>query len=93
LRSIGFVSSSFEELVALLFGEEIADVSDGLLELVVGPGCGFSDQGFELGECHLDWVEIGEYGGRNRNHAPMSFTIAAAFRPRWVARLSTPPDE
>ena len=27
-------------------------------------------------------------GGRNRNQAPMSFRMAAAFGLRWVARLS-----
>ena len=34
-------------------------MSDGLPELVVGAGSGFSDQGLELGECHFDWVEVG----------------------------------
>ena len=54
LLSIGFVSCSFEEVVALFFLEDVADVADGFPELVVGSGCGFSDQGLEFGEGHLD---------------------------------------
>ena len=54
LRSIGFISCGFEEVVALFVLEEVADLSDGLPELVAGSGCGFSDQGFELGERYLD---------------------------------------
>jgi len=53
------MSCCFEEVVALFFLEEVADVADGFPELIVGPGCGFSDQGLEFGECHLDRVEIG----------------------------------
>ena len=59
LRSIGFISCCFEEVVALFFLEEVADVAEGFPELIVGPGCGFSDQGLEFGECHLERVEIG----------------------------------
>ena len=50
LRSIGLISCRFEEVVALFFLEEVADLADGFPELVVGSGCGFSDQGLELGE-------------------------------------------
>ena len=32
---------------------------DRLPELVIGPGGCLSDQGLELGECHLDGIEIG----------------------------------
>ena len=59
MRSIGFISCCFEEVVALFFLEEVADVADGFPELVVGPGCGFSDQGLQFGERHLDGVEVG----------------------------------
>lgn len=62
LRSFGFISCGFEEVVAFFFGEEVADLSDRLPELVVGSGSGLSDQGLELGECHLDRVEIGAVG-------------------------------
>ena len=34
-------------------------MADGFPELVVGPGCGFSDQGLQFGERHLDGVEVG----------------------------------
>ncbi len=65
---------------------------DGLPELVVCSGCCLSDQGLDLGECHLDGVEVGrvwrqEFEGSERrpvdgfprktNQAPMSFKIAA----------------
>ena len=59
MRSIGLISCGFEEIVAFFFGKEVADVADRLPELVTGPGCGFADQGFELGECHLDRIAIG----------------------------------
>lgn len=37
--------------------EEIADGSDGFPKLVVGSFCSFPDQGFELGEGHLERIE------------------------------------
>ena len=58
LRSFGFIPCGFEEVVTLLFLEEVADLPDCLPELVVCAGCGFSDQGLELGKCHFDRVEI-----------------------------------
>ena len=76
MRSIGFISCSFEEVVAFFFGEEIADVAGGFPELVAGAGSGFSDQCLEFGECHFDplagrrlpaiavrRVEVGRIGG------------------------------
>ena len=54
LRLIGFIPSGFEKVVAFLLGEEIADMSDGLLECVVGPCSRSADQGLDLGECYLD---------------------------------------
>ena len=54
MRSIGFISCSFEEVVAFFVLEDVADGSDGLPELVIGSGGGLSDQGLDLGECHLD---------------------------------------
>ena len=63
-------------------------MTDRLPELVIGAvGC-LSDQGLELGEYHLDGVEIGAVWWQEKNHAPMSFRIAAAFGLRWVASLS-----
>ena len=48
LRSIGFMSCGFEEVVAFFVPEEVADVSDRLPELVIGSGGRLSDQGFYL---------------------------------------------
>ena len=59
LRSIGFIPCGFEEVVAFFILEEVADVSDGLLELVIASGGRLSDQRLELGESNLDWIEIG----------------------------------
>ena len=76
-------------------------MADRLPELVMGPGSGLSDQGLEFCEYEdanamrsrehpidLDRVEIGEYGGRNGNHAPMAFRMAATFGLLGVARVS-----
>jgi hypothetical protein len=48
LRSVGFISRSFEEVVAFFLLEEIADGSDSLPELVVCSGGRLSDQGLIL---------------------------------------------
>jgi len=53
-------------------------MADGLPERIVRAGGGSSDQGLELRECHLDRVQSGLQGGRNRNHAPTAFRAAAA---------------
>lgn len=74
LRLIGFIASGLEEIVALLVSEEITDMPNGVPEIVVGPGGGPSDQGFELGEGHFYGVEIGTVGRQeekpcaNRTH-------------------------
>ena len=85
---------SFEELVALFVFEEVVDASDSLPQLIVCSGCGLSDQGFDLGECLLDGVQVAGvrrqgFEGlerrpvdgfpRKTNQAPMSLRIAAAF--------------
>ena len=72
LRSIGLISCGFEEIVAIFFGEEVADVADRLPELVMGPDCGFADLSLEFCEYEdanamgsrehpvdLDRVEVG----------------------------------
>ena len=59
LRSIGFISCGFEEVVALFVLEEIADLADSLPELVIGSCSGFPDHCLEFGECHLDGVKVG----------------------------------
>ena len=89
LRSTGFISRSGEEVGAFFFLEDAADASDSFPELVMGSGGCLSDQGFDLGECHFDRVDIKGYGGRNKNLARMFFRISAAFGLRWVAGLST----
>jgi len=58
--------------------EEVADFADGAPE-----GVDFSDrpgaqQGLELGESDLDWIEVGLYGGRNRSPAPLARMAASA---------------
>jgi hypothetical protein len=43
LRLVGFMSRSFEEVVAFFVPEEVADVSDRLPKLVVHSGCRLSE--------------------------------------------------
>ena len=72
------IPRGLEEVAAFLLCEQAADMADGLPERIVRAGGGSSDQGLELRECHLDRVQSGLQGGRNRNHAPTAFRAAAA---------------
>ena len=49
MRSLGFIASGLEEVVAFFVGEEIADVTDGAPEVVVSACGGASDKSLELG--------------------------------------------
>ena len=62
MRSIGFISSSLEEVVAFLIREEFTDVTDGAPEIVIGPRSRSPDEGLEFGECHFDGIKIGAVG-------------------------------
>ena len=57
LRSIGFASSSPEEVVAFVLDEEVADMADSAPEVFVGPRCSPSDQGLEFAKGHFDRVK------------------------------------
>ena len=47
------------EVVLTLVGwEEVADFSDEVPEGLICSGSAFSDQSFQLGKGHLDWVQI-----------------------------------
>ena len=48
-----------EVVSAFLRLEQVADVADFSPQRVVGSGGGLADQCLELGECHLDRVEVG----------------------------------
>jgi len=48
--------------LAFFGGEEIADFADGAPEGVDGPDRPGAQQGLELGESHLDWIEVGAIG-------------------------------
>ena len=51
-----------EEVPAFSGIEQAADVADGAPERVVGPGACCAQMGFELGEGHLDGIEVGRIG-------------------------------
>ena len=55
---------------AFFRGGEVQDAANEIPEGVDGSGLGFPQQFFEFGEGHLDGIEIGAVGGRNRRHAP-----------------------
>ena len=57
LRLIGFIPGGFEEIVAFVFCEEVADIADSLPQFIIGPGSGSSDQGLQFGEGHFDGGE------------------------------------
>jgi len=66
LRLIVFISCGLEEIVAFLLGEEVAEIADSLPKLIVGSSSGSADQGFELGERHLDWVQVRAVGRKEQ---------------------------
>jgi len=53
LRLIGLTLSCFEEVVAFLLSEEIADMSNGLPECIVGASSRSADQGLDQAHAFL----------------------------------------
>ena len=66
-----------EEVPALVWREEIADVADGLDELIEGPGSDAPEVRLEFREGHFDRVEI-RTAGRNRKWHPWALSIRVA---------------
>lgn len=62
LRLSGVIERGLEETVVLFVSEEITDMPNGVPKVVVAPGGGPLDQGFELGEGRFYGVEIGTVG-------------------------------
>ena len=62
-----------KEVPALVRGEEIADVADGLDELIEGPGSDAPEVRLGFREGHLDGVEIRAAGGQEQKPAAMGF--------------------
>ena len=62
-----------KEVPALVWGEEIADVADGLDELIEGSGPNPAQMGLQLREGHLDGVQIRAAGGQEQKPAAMGF--------------------
>ena len=77
-----------EEVPAFVWREEIADVADGLDELIEGPGADASEVRLEFREGHFDRVEIRTAGRQEQEVAPMGLGIRVAVSLLWVARLS-----
>src|SRR3954468_16938998 len=59
---IGSIAGVPEEVPAFSGLEQAADVADGAPERIVGPGACSSQMGLELGEGHLDRIEVGRVG-------------------------------
>ena len=47
-RLVGVVSGGFEDALAFLVGEQVADMADRLPKLIIGSRGGLSDQGLQL---------------------------------------------
>ena len=60
-----------EEVPALVWGEEIADVADGLDELIEGPGSDAPEVRLEFREGRFDRVEIRTAGRQEQEVAAM----------------------
>ena len=61
-HSISTIPCGFEVVLALFWWEEVADASDEFPEGFIGSCSPFSEEGFQLCECHLDGVEVGGVG-------------------------------
>jgi hypothetical protein len=57
-----------EEVPAFVGGVKVADIADGTPEVVDVPGLDAPEMGFEFGEGHFDWIEIGTV--RRQEHEP-----------------------
>ena len=77
-----------EEVPAFVWREEIANIADGLDELIEGPGSDAPEVGLEFREGHFDRVEIRTAGRQEQEVAPMGLSIRVAVSLLWVARLS-----
>lgn len=58
--------------------EHVTDVANGFVQGIRGSGTDAPQVGFEFGESHLDWIEIGAVGGQNRNQQPRLRMASAA---------------
>ena len=59
------------EVVRAFFGcEEVADIAQGLEELVEGSCADAAQELLEFGECHLDWVQVRAIGRQVEEPAP-----------------------
>ena len=65
--------------------EKIADTSPGCLN---GSLVGLAQQGLQLGEHHLDRIEVGAAGGKKEQLGPDGTDRVARGLPLWLPRLS-----
>lgn len=88
---ICIVSGVFEVAPAFLGVEEGADVADGAPVGVIGACLGFSKQGLEFGEGHLDGIEIGRVFGQEQDPgAPLGKSFC---RPRALVDIEIVEDD
>ena len=79
-HSIESITCGSEVVLTFLWIEEATHLSDGLPELVDGPDGSRPKKGLELGEGHLDGVEIGAIG--RQEHEPGAFVADRLFGSR-----------
>src|ERR1700735_5078930 len=72
-RSFESISCGFEVVCTFLWGEEIADLADGLPEFVDGAHGHGAQMRLEFGEAHFDGIEVGAVGGqKDEPSAPLA---------------------
>ena len=59
--------------MAFIGWEQVADSSNEGPKGLIGSGSAFSDQGFQLGECYLDWVVVRGAGWQEGD--PIAFCL------------------
>jgi len=74
-------SCGFEIIPAFLRCEEVADLSKGTPQIVIGSGFAFRNRALSLAKAFSMGFMSGEYLGKNSTHASRSLTVAMAL---WV---------
>src|SRR5262245_57663557 len=93
-RLIGLISCSSEEVLALGWVEEVADVAKGTAEGSKVLGAFLRRSALSFQKAISVGLRSGEYGGKNSIYAPRRRTSSAARSPLWkptLSRMTTSP--
>src|SRR4051794_18569101 len=88
VRLTGRIAGFFEEAPAFVGAEQGADVAQGGPERLERARGRLAQERFDLGERHLDWVQIGRVLRQEQEPGPRALSAFAARALLWTERLS-----